>query len=394
MRLHLALINHNDFDMKKISYLLIVLLFQLDRVNAQSQVDRSVVMEFFQNMQYEDAISYLLAAQKTDSLNLQTLGYLGYAYYMDDDETNANKYYQKMLDVDSNNVSANQYFSNVYHNSEPDKARMYTHRLINSNPQKAVYYRKMGDLLKRLNQKDSAFIYYEQAFRLMPADSRNGAALADLLIDQKKYASADSIIDEGLVKDSLNINFLRLRIRSSYEVEAYEKVIIPGERMMRIGVGTSTMFTQIVLSYYNMKLYRDCIRVCDFLIEKGMAGENIFYYAGKSYAKLREFDKSNELLKTCLTLAISNTAEYYYHALGDNYEEMKQYKKAIAQYDTAYYLFKNPLMLYDCGRILDGNLKNNEAAKKYYTKYILLAKPESANEKKAYEYIRKKYGRK
>lgn len=379
--------------MKKLSYLLIVLLFQLNRVDAQSQVDRNVVMDLFQNMQYEDAISYLLAAQKADTLNLQTLGYLGYAYYMDDDMANANKYYQKMLDVDSNNVSANQYFSNIYNNSEPDKALIYTRRLINSNPQKAVYYRKMGDLFKRINQKDSAFIYYEQAFRLMPADSKNGGALADLLIDQKNYASADSIIDEGLVRDSLNINYLRLQIRSSYEVGAYEKVIIPGERMMRIGVGSSTMFNQIVLSYYNLKLYRDCIRVCDFLIERGMAGENIFYYAAKSYAKLREFDKSNELLKTCLGLAISNTAEYYYHALGDNYEEMKQYKKAIAQYDTAYYLFKNPLMLYDCGRILDGNLKNNEAAKKYYTKYILLAKPESTDEKKAYEYIRRKYGK-
>ena len=90
-------------------------------------------------------------------------------------------------------------------------------------------------------------------------------------------------------------------------------------------------------------------------------------------------------------MAISNTAEYYFHALGDNYEETKQFKKAIAQYDTAYYLFKNPLMLYDCGRILDGDLKKYEAAKKYYSKYILLAKPESADEKKAYEYIRKKY---
>lgn len=379
--------------MKKISFLLFVLLSQIDRVNAQAQPDRNIVMEFFQNMQYEDAITYLLAAQKTDSLNLQTLGYLGYAYYMDDDMANANIYYQKMLDVDSNNVSANQYFSNFYNNSDPDKARIYTRRLINSNPQKAVYYRKMGDLFKRINQKDSAFIYYEQAFRLQPSDSKNGSAIADLLIDQKKYASADSIIDDGLGRDSLNINFLRLRIRSSYEVGAFQNVIKPGDILMRLGVGSSTTFTQIVLSYYNLKLYRDCIRVCDNLSEMGVAGESIFYYEAKSYARLREFDKSNELLKTCLGLAISNTAEYYYHALGDNYEEMKQYKKAIAQYDTAYYLFKNPLMLYDCGRILDGSLKNNEAAKKYYAKYILLAKPESTDEKKAYEYIRRKYGR-
>jgi tetratricopeptide (TPR) repeat protein len=378
--------------MRKLSFLFIVLVFQIKNICAQPpRIDKNIVMDFFQNMQYEDAINYLLAAEKTDSLNLQILGYLGYAYNMNDDLTNASKNYQKMLDVDSNNVSANQYFSNIYSNTDPQIACIYMYRLINSNPQKAVYYRKMGDLFRRRNQKDSAFIYYDQAFRLSPYDNKNGAALADLLIDQKNYLRADSIIDEGIVRDSLSVPYLKLRIRSSYEVAAYHQVFIPGERLMRLGEGSLTALTQVVLSYYNIKLYKDCIRVCDFLIAKGMAGENIFYYAAKSYAKLREFDKSNELLKTCLELAISNTAEYYFHALGDNYEEMKQFKKAIAQYDTAYYLFKDPLMLYNCGRVLDGNLNNYGAAKKYYSKYLVLAKPQSMDEKKAYDYIKRKY---
>ena len=348
-------------------------------------------MDFFQNMQYEEAISYLLAAEKTDSMDLQILGWLGYAYHMNEDATKAGRYYQKMLDIDSNNVSANQYFSNIYSNAEPNKARLYMYRLVNSHPPKAAYYRKMGDLYRRSNQKDSAFIYYDQAFRLAPNDDKNGAALAELLIDQKNYSRADSIIDEGMVKDSLCVPYLKLRIRSSYEVSAYQQVLIPGERLMRLGEGSLTSLTQVVLSYYILELYKDCIRVCGFLDENGMAGENVYYYAAKAHAKLHEFEKSNELLRTCLTLAISNTAEYYYNALGDNYEEMKQFKKAIAQYDTAYYLFKDPLMLYNCGRVLDGELKNYTAAKKYFSKYLNLAKPQSIDEKKAYNYVRKKY---
>lgn len=380
--------------MKKLSYLLILLSLAV-KVTAQSQlVDRNIIMDFFQNMQYEEAVSYLLAAEKKDTANLQVLGYLGYAYYMDDDMSRAGIYYQKMLNIDSSNVSANQYFSSIYFNSDPEKASLYVGRLIKSMPSKAIYYRRMGDLFRRVNQKDTAFTYYEQAFRLSPYDSKNGGALAELLIDQKNYALADSIIDAGLVKDSLDVIYLKSRIRSSYEVGAYQKVIMFGERMMRLGEGTATMYTQVVLSYYNLKLYRDCIRVCDLLLEKGIAGENILYYAAKSHAKLREFDISNELLRNCLDMAISSTAEYYYHALGDNYEEMKRFKKAITHYDTAYYLFKDPIMLYNSGRILDGNLNNNDAAKKYYRKYLLLAKPESADEKKAYEYIRKKYSMK
>lgn len=378
--------------MKKLSLLFIVLLFQIGKAGAQlPRIDKNIVMDFFQNMQYEDAISYLLAAEKMDSLSLQILGYLGYAYHLNDDLSNASRYYQKMLNIDSNNISANQYFSNLYSNTDPDTARIYTRRLINSNPQKAVYYRKMGDLFRRRNEKDSAFVYYDHAFLLSPNDNKNGAALADLLIDQKNYLRADSIIDDGIVKDSLSVPYLKLRVRSSYEVAAYRKVLIPGERLMRLGEGSLTTLTQVILSYYNLKLYKDCISVCDFLVDKGMAGENVFYYAAKSHAKLHEFEISNDLLRTCLELAISKTAEYYFHALGENYEEMKQFKKAITHYDTAYYLFKDPLMLYNCGRILDGDLKNYNAARKYYSKYIALAKPQSSNEKKAYNYIRKKY---
>ncbi len=48
-------------------------------------------------------------------------------------------------------------------------------------------------------------------------------------------------------------------------------------------------------------------------------------------------------------------------------------------------------MIYSCGRIMEEYLKNNSAAKKYYSKYLILARPQSADEKKAYEYIRKKY---
>ena len=88
-------------------------------------------------------------------------------------------------------------------------------------------------------------------------------------------------------------------------------------------------------------------------------------------------------------------AELYYYNLGENDEAtVRQYKAAITQYDTAYYLFKNPVMKYNCGRIYESNLKNMKLAQKYYTQYLALAKPESPDEKKAYEYVRKKWGKK
>ena len=84
----------------------------------------------------------------------------------------------------------------------------------------------------------------------------------------------------------------------------------------------------------------------------------------------------------------------YYYNLALNYESLKQYKKAVANYDTAYYLFKNPVMNYNSGRICETDLKNTPLAKKYYTAYLAKANPVEADEKKAYEYVKARWGKK
>lgn len=354
---------------------------------AQASLEASKVIGFFQNQQYDDAISYLTTLESSNTNNLQLLGYLAYANHMNDNNTVAEKYYKRILNLDSNNISALQYISND-DDTDVQEALLLTRRLINLQPNKPSYQKNLGDLLRKINQKDSALIYYKQAFDLAPTDYRYVAAFAGILLDLKQSAKADSLLDTGLLRDSLNISYLTLRIRSAYEAKDYQHVLIPGERLIRSGEKTLNPLSKLALSYYNLKMYKDCIRVCEYLINQGFQVESVYYYQAKSYAKLNDYEKSNELLDTCLAIAISNTAEMYYYNLGENNEATKQYKKAVSYYDSAYYLFKNPDMMYNAGRILESELKNEKLARKYYAKYLEKARPKSPYEKKVYEYVR------
>jgi len=378
---------------KTFSFLLHVIL--LSNVNAQStSVDKNKVLDFFQNQQFDDAISYLSPAASIDSQNIQLLGYLGYANYMNDNSDAAEKYYQQIVNIDSNNISAIQYLAILNKNDNPNRALVFTRRLINLQPNKATYYRNMAELFRRTEKTDSAFLYFNTAYQLAPKDYKNGVGLADILIDKNMFSKADSIIEAGLLQDSINISFLKLRIRSAYNAEDFAGVQIPAERLIRLDEALLTPLTQAFIAYYNLKLYTDCIRVCEYLSFKGFLAENIFYYQAKGWAKLKDFNKSNELLKFCVSLSISKNAEMYYYNLALNYESLKQYKKAISNYDTAYYLFKNPVMNYNSGRICELNLKNMKLAQKYYVQYLAIAKPQEEDEKKAYEYVKKKWGKK
>jgi tetratricopeptide (TPR) repeat protein len=360
-------------------------------VFAQSiTIEQTKVMNFFQNQQYDDAIIYLTPAINNDTNNIEILGYLGYAQYMNDNPGAAEKYFEKIYSLDSNNIRALQYLTIIYSRQRIREALHLSRQLIKLRPDKSSYYRQTGDLLRKSEHDDSALVYYRQSYILSPEDFRNIAGLADVLVDKKNFPEADSILNIGLAKDSMNVRLLELRIKSAYDSKNYQSALYPGERLMKTEGLYINGLTELALSYYFLRKYEDCIRVCNFLEDENVISESIFYYEARAWSKLRKYEKSNELLRKCVQLAISNTAESYYFDLGENYDALGQPKKAIMQYDTAFYLFKNPVMTYNCGRIAEEDLKNERLARKYYAMYLATAKPQSADEKKAYEYVKSK----
>jgi tetratricopeptide (TPR) repeat protein len=380
--------------MKRCTLYVFIITFSLSGLNAQTLADKNKVQEFFQNQQFEEAIEYLIPFYQTDSTNIPVLNYLGYANYTLDNTRLAKNFYQKTLNIDTNNLIANTYMGILTSNRYPAEAQVFYNRLIKLEPGKASHYRNTGELWSRKNQPDSAFFYLDYAYTLAPKDYRNATALADLLIDKTEFAKADSIVETGLIADSLNVYYLKLRLRSAYEAKDYQNALVPGERLLRLEETSLTALSQLVLSYYNLKMYTDCIRVCEYVRERELMSEAICFYEAKSYAKIKDFAKSNELLQDCIAYAISKNAELYYYTMGENYEAQKKYKPAVAQYDTAYYLFRDPLQLYNGGRVLETGLNNIDLSKKYYKKYLSLATPKTPEEKKAYQYVKDKLEKK
>lgn len=378
--------------MTRILFTLLIGIYCMPSLKAQQvSVDKNKVLDFFQNQQFDEAISYLATGLSSDSGNLQRLGFLGYAYYMSEDYITAEKFYRKMFVIDTTNITANQYLFNINENEHPGIAQQFGFRLISLQPGKAMYYRLMADLLRRKNEKDSALLYYNQAYQINSGDYRNAIGLADMLIEKKQFRRADSILETGLGKDSLSIPYLKLCVKSAYEANDYPRALIPGEKLLHLQDVSLRPMTQLSLSYYNLKRYQDCIRVCELMKSNDINSEAVNYYEAMSYAKLKDFARSNELLEACLNMTRSETAEMYYYALGQNHEAIRKYKKAVSYYDTAFYLFKNPVMNYNAGIIWETQLKNPKTADQYFIKYLANAKPKDASEIKAYEYIKSRW---
>jgi tetratricopeptide (TPR) repeat protein len=356
-------------------------------------IDKTRVMDYFQNQEFAEAIDYLSPAVQADSGNVTLLGWAGYAYYMSDRTREAGACYRRVLALDSAAVSALHYLVLLeLGEAGGGDALGYAQRLLTLQPRRAMWWRTVGECWRRKNKPDSALGYFDSAYAMNPGDMKTVAGLADILIDKKENARADTIVDYALVSDSLNVTLLKLRVRSAYLAQDYGAVLQPGERLVRLEDPSVVSLTWLALAYYDLKLYSDCIRVCEHMLGMGLELESVYYYEARACAKLKEYPRSNELLKMALSKAISNTAEWYYDALGNNYEALKDYKHALASCDTSFYLFKNPITLYNCGRICESELHNLGLAKVYYRRYLALANPKTEQEKKAYAYVRQRWG--
>ena len=355
-------------------------------------VDKDKVMDLFQDQQFDEAVGYLSSVLQADSDNVPVLTYAGYAYYMQENDGAAEACYRRLLRVDSNSITGLHYLVMLLQNVNPKEALDDAMRLLSLQPAKAIWWRTAGELWRHKQNPDSALVYLRRAYELAPGDLKTIAALGGVLIDGKAYPQADTILGAGLEKDSLNIPLLKLAVQSAYGEKHYDQVLPLGERLLKLNEPAVNALEWLALSYYDLKQYPGCVRVCDSMIEMGLNLEAVYYYESRAKAKLKDFAASDSLLRIALTKAISKTAEWYYDDLGDNYESTHEYKKAVTYYDTAFYLFKDPLTLYTCGRICETELHNTAQAMKYFRRYLAVAKPETAEEKRVYAMVKKRLG--
>jgi tetratricopeptide (TPR) repeat protein len=354
-------------------------------------VDKEKVMDMFEDQQFDEALAYLSPVLQADSDNVAVLSYAGYAYYVQDNFAAATACYERMLTVDSNSITGLHYLVLLLENSNPNAALRGASRLLSLQPGKATWWRTVGELWRRKQRSDSALAYLSRAYALAPGDMKTVAALAGVLVDGGAFGQADSLLDLGLQKDSMNVSLLKLRVQSAYQGKHYEEALVPGERLLGLNEPAVNALEWLALSYYDLKRYPESIRVCEAILDMGLELEAVYYYESRAQAKVLNFAASDSLLRKALNKAINKTAEWYYDDLGDNYEAQHEYRRALAHYDTAYFLFHEPLALYTCGRICETELHNTAPARKYFLRYLAVAKPVTDEEKKVYNFVRRRF---
>lgn len=372
-----------------VSAILLVNFYSVNALAQQGEIDKNKIADFFQNEQYKEAIKYLESDTASHPNDIYVLNSLGYAYYMNKDFEDAKSTYLKAFTSDTLNFTANKYLALINTRyKQYDEALGYYKRLIKTQPENGMLYKYLGDVYSEKDNTDSALMTYAAAYNLQPSNEKIISAYATQLLENKNYKSADSVLNAFLAHDSSNVSAMILAVRSAYEQADYQQAATFSDRWRNVDFVDINTTVHLAISNFNLKNYILSFRLCDTLLQQGIDAESVLYYASRAMYKLNEFKKSNELLSQCLSKAITTNADTYFSSKADNFEALKQYKKAIAAYDTAWYLFRNPLSLYNIGRLYESGLNNKKLAYRYYSKYLRSGKPKSKDEKRVYAYVK------
>lgn len=133
---------------------------------------------------------------------------------------------------------------------------------------------------------------------------------------------------------------------------------------------TLVPFLDAAIGYYYTSDYAGCVRTCDLLISHQLKTRTVLYLEAMAFRKQKKYKLSLATLNDCIALAIDSKAADYYEAKADIYETLGAYRRALTQYDTAYYIFHDPLQLYNKARLYDARLKSPRTALRYYRLYL------------------------
>ncbi len=366
-------------------------------LHAQMQdetVNKEVLTEYLQNEAYTETIQYLKSKNTDAFTDVFSINALGYAYFMSRNYIDAEQYYSRTLLLDSLNFSANRYMALLSNRFKKfDEELFYYKRLSRLRPGEAMIYKLTADAYLDLHHPDSAMLLYKKAYFMQPTNETIASSLVDRLINDKMYSTADSIGIAFLKQDSLNPNLTRLLIKSYMAQKRMSDVAALTDKWLSTNEIDPRTTANLSMANYNMHNYQAAFKVCDTLLQQGIETEALLYYAALAKYKLSDYNKSIQLLHAGLDLGISKNVNLYYFALADNFEETGDYKSSIKAYDTAFYLFKDPLALYNIGRIYENHFANLAMARPYYTQYLSIAKPTTEDDKRVINYVKQVLGK-
>ncbi|WP_018629868.1 tetratricopeptide repeat protein [Niabella aurantiaca] len=372
---------------------LIITLLSLHAIGAGAQegYDPLQVLTFCKNQDYEQALHYLTTVPAPEQE--QYLFDLGYVHYMNDQFTEALSAFTKLYQKNPQLPAPQLYLARLSNmKGDEQNALFYYKNLIRLLPDRYKYWHAAATVWSRLRQPDSAIAYIRKSYALRPQAGQVVYDYATYLDNAKQKKEAEAIVDRFLQSDTSYLPVMGKKVNLCFSTGRYQEAIAWGERLRAqdpLPVDRPGVYINLLYSYLNLKQPDSVLRIFSWLELQGIGGESAAYGAALAHSMKKNYVVSDSLLTECIAFNIQEMAATYLRAKAGNALATNNYTRAVALYDTSYYIFKDPIDLFQAGTVFDSHLKNRARAAGYYKRFLRARPvPKTSNEEDITQYIK------
>jgi len=353
-------------------FLSIVILILSLKGGAQNlESDNLLILELLQNQRYDEATEVLRRTYPEPVSDRKVLSRFGYSLRMAGRLSEAEKYYQRILDQEPTEISA--LFSMAGINQRKGnfmKAKDYYKQILAIDSTNFSVYKQLSDMIETSEGLLHATPYLQKANLLNQSDGDIAYSYSKVLKDLKQYDEAGRVLDEAIKADSSNLVLLRGKAELAYASNNWKVVVDICSAIITDGDRSAGILKMLGEAFYYVGKYQQAIDILAGMEANDMKTESTLYFTAMSYKNLNNYPKAVEYLRKTINESVSPNVSGYYAQLGDVMDKNKQIRQSLEAYQKSLFFENKPLTLYTIASIYDQKLKQFKSALTYYRRYI------------------------
>ncbi|MCL2651564.1 MAG: tetratricopeptide repeat protein [Candidatus Azobacteroides sp.] len=382
------------------------ILFLFCIFSVQAQEKDTILTNYIQNVQYQQAIEYIDTQETTKDLEYQkALCYkwlnnyskaieilkIVHESYPDDVPVQlelaqcyeANLQYSQSIDcyerltkADSSNTYFQVRKADLFYRAEKYTTALEDYLQIDPETYNPVYLKKSIALCyEKLNLPDSAKVYYQTALEMDASDAFSALSLVKLYIQQKEYQDALSYSEKFLAADTTNAQMNVLNAITYYNLNEYEKAVPRFEKCHAAGDSSLQVIRSLGISYFFLQNDSAAYPYLCQAYGRDTTNMPVLYALAKVSYNLEQYSAAIPAYKKLIEneLPNRNALFTYYTGLAQACEKDSLYQDAKNSYITAKQFAssneQSMTLYFNLAVLLETELKDYSSAVYYYTQY-------------------------
>jgi tetratricopeptide (TPR) repeat protein len=246
-------------------------------------------------------------------------------------------------------------------------------KLLEKDSLNYYFLKQAGKCYLEMDRKDSALLFFENAFRQNPADVYLTCQLANIYLGKKDLENALYSIQKGFVYDTSNLDLLKLRGYLWLLSGEYQRAIWDLENARLQDTGSVFIQKYLGISYHEEKRFEEAREALRLGFKLDSTDAEIAYFLGSAcrWSKYEEegvfyYKKSIELRQPD-----PKDLKNVYIQLAELLKVLHRFDEALDSYGHALEMDPEDNTLYfKIGQVYDQNLNRKKTAIEYYEKYL------------------------